>query len=62
MDTTINPYWRYPHVEGYASGYRIPRELDRQLKLLSQQTGLSKLHLLEIALRQFTEKTHPLEW
>lgn len=63
MDSTpMNPYWRYPSADGYVAGYRIPRRLDEQLKQLANQSGLSKLHLMEIALRQFVQKSTPLEW
>ena len=61
MNTEMNPYYRYPHTDGYA-GYRIPKQLDDKLKALSAETGLSKLHLLEVAVRQFVQKPSPLEW
>lgn len=61
-EESMNPYQRFSRSLGYVSGYRIPKPLDTELKALSQRTGLSKLHLLEIALRQFIQKRDPLTW
>lgn len=51
----LNP--RYPRTEGYVSGYRIPTRLDAQLKEFSGKVGLSKLHLLEIAIQQLLSQS-----
>ncbi len=53
---------RLPSKDGFVSGYRLPRKLDTGLKKLSKEVGLSKLHLVEIAIMQFLEKREPLEW
>lgn len=50
---------RLPKEEGYIGGFRIHTRLNQQLTEMSLNTGLSKMHCLEIALSEYFQKPLP---
>ncbi len=50
---------RLPKEEGYIGGYRIHTRLNKSLDSMSQATGLSKMHCLEIVLTEYFSDPNP---
>jgi hypothetical protein len=55
----LNEVCRLPKEEGYIGGYRIHTRLSKSLTAMSQATGLSKMHCLEIVLAEYFADDKP---